>query len=388
MVSLDKAVLLVGKNSSKIDLSITLLLLVVALLLDLCAFGELLLSDQTAYWLIKHKKTAMLQIIKRIRPMIPANWGRKGKRCSKTLEQLSLLSFSLATRKNPLFCLRILKLLGIEETVEIYWYKSITTPPDQSSWEDLPELFVREVTAIRSWAESNDKGTDLKTLYGRRGGLALEKYDLSSDLEWSVTMEFEQSILVWHLATEISHQLEYRGPPDERDLVMFVRARGKNMSRYMLYLLIEHPNMLPIGRGQIKFRDLYSDLGNFIERIISKPFKDVTEKEASEKLEAMGKDGNMLVEGGDMSKLVISKGCELASALEELREATKWIIISDVWMEMLCHAASHCKGRIHAQQLRRGGEYLTHLWLLMAHLGYTDHFQIPRSRAIAKAVLR
>ncbi|KAE9450635.1 hypothetical protein C3L33_17467, partial [Rhododendron williamsianum] len=99
-------------------------------------------------------------------------------------------------------------------------------------------------------------------------------------------------------------------------------------------------------------------------------------------------DENMLVGGGDRSNFVIFHGCKLASELGKDEEERKWNIIVYVWMEILGHAASQCEGRHHAQQLGRGGEYLTHLWLLMAHFGLTDHFQIPRSRAIAKAVLR
>ncbi|KAE9445443.1 hypothetical protein C3L33_22661, partial [Rhododendron williamsianum] len=377
IISLDNA--LVGKNSSKIELAITLVLLVVALLLDLCAFGELLFSDQTAYWLIKHKKIGMLRNINRIRPMIPTNWVRKRKRWSETVEQFSLLSFCFARKKKPLFCLRILKLLRIEEVAEILWYKSIT-PPDPiylDRDEDLPKQIFKEIKSVRSWAENNGKGKDLKSLYGRRGGLALERHDCY-DLQWSVEMEFEQSVLVWHLATEIWYQLDavMKTNPDCISPYFSDHDIGKRMSRYMLYLLVKHPNMLPVGMGQIKFRDLYSDLGDLIETFISKPFKNVTETEASEKLRTMVNDENMYVGEGDMSNFVIFQGCKLASQLEKLG-GQKWDIIVHVWMEILGHAASQCKGRQHAQQLRRGGEYLTHLWLLMAHLGLTDNSQTP-----------
>ncbi|KAG5531134.1 hypothetical protein RHGRI_025926 [Rhododendron griersonianum] len=213
----------------------------------------------------------------------------------------------------------------------------------------------------------------------RRGG---------SDLEWSVEMEFHQSILIWHLATEICYRIDYVSEPKPDNISSIFHDRGNCMSRYMLYLLVEHPNMLPIGMGQIKFRDLYSDLADFMEMYISKPLKDVTEKEASKMLMEIVNPNNMLVGGGDRSNFVILHGCKLASQLRKFEQVHKWDIIVHVWMEMLGHAASQCKGRHHAQQLRRGGEYLTHLWLLMAHFGYTDNFQILRSRQIAGAVLR
>lgn len=378
MVSLDKG--LAGKNSSKIDQTITLVLLVVALLLDSCAFGELLLSDQTAHRLIISKKFTLLRSINCIRTIIPTNWGRKRRRWSGTMKQYSLLSFCFATRVKPLFCLRILRVFGIQEVAEIYMYKSIT-PPAQlyfDRMEDLPSFFFLKLKVARSTAENNGESTDLKSLFGRRGGLSLKLRDYS-DLQWSVQIEFHQSVLIWHLATDICYRLDH---------LHYDRDRCKCMSQYMLYLLVEHPNMLPIGMGQIKFRDLYSDLGDFIEMYLSKPLKDVTEIEASKMLMEIVNPENMLVGGGDRSNFVILHACKLASQLGKLDQDPKWDVIKHVWFEMLGHAASQCKGRHHAQQLRQGGEYLTHLWLLMAHFGFTDNFQILRSRPIADAVLR
>ncbi|KAK3220558.1 hypothetical protein Dsin_014528 [Dipteronia sinensis] len=57
---------------------------------------------------------------------------------------------------------------------------------------------------------------------------------------------------------------------------------------------------------------------------------------------------------------------------------------------MLAYAASRCKANEHAQQLRRGGGFLTHVWLLLAHFGLTDHVRIisaqprPIARLFAK----
>ncbi|KAH7860142.1 hypothetical protein Vadar_009900 [Vaccinium darrowii] len=412
MVSLDKA--LVGKNSSVIDM--TLVLLVAALLLDLFAFGELFLSDQTAHWLITHNRTTALGTINRIRTMLPTNWGRTRKRWSKTVGQLSLLSFCLARKKKPLFGIRILKLLGIEEIAEFYMYK---TPPAPLYMDG--KIFDH-IKCVWPLTEQYGPDTDLKAMYGLRGCRELRTHN-RTDLEWSVKMEFELSVLVWHLATEICYRVDHRrGEQYFSDTLPNLLDRGKGISQYMLYLLVEHPNMLPIGIGQIRFRDLYSDLGDFIEKYLPTPLNDVTEESALDMLMEMVKDENMLVGEGNRSNFVIFHGCKLASQLQkeqvqeeklleqllEREEETmeqeekiqelenkvleqqkkKWNMMFYVWIEILGHAASQCKGRHHAQQLRRGGEYITHLWLLMAHFGLTHHFQIPRSRAISEAVLR
>jgi hypothetical protein len=81
---------------------------------------------------------------------------------------------------------------------------------------------------------------------------------------------------------------------------------------------------------------------------------------------------------GDRSKSVLFDGCRLAHLLQNMEKEKKWEFVCNVWIEILGYAASHCRGYYHAQQLSRGGELLTHVWLLMAHLGITEQFQINR----------
>ncbi|EEF32909.1 hypothetical protein RCOM_0455910 [Ricinus communis] len=57
----------------------------------------------------------------------------------------------------------------------------------------------------------------------------------------------------------------------------------------------------------------------------------------------------------------------------------KWEMISHVWVEMLSYAANQCRFNYHALQLRQGGELLTHVCLLMTHLGISEKFQIAES---------
>jgi len=57
-------------------------------------------------------------------------------------------------------------------------------------------------------------------------------------------------------------------------------------------------------------------------------------------------------------------------------------------VEMLAYVAYQSNGRQHADQLSGGGEFLTHVWLLMAHFGLTEHFQIPQRREVARLIVR
>nr|XP_034887837.1 uncharacterized protein LOC118028377 [Populus alba] len=50
-------------------------------------------------------------------------------------------------------------------------------------------------------------------------------------------------------------------------------------------------------------------------------------------------------------------------------------MINGVWVEMVAHAAAHCPWKEHIHQLRRGGELLTHVSLLMLHLGLSEQYE-------------
>ncbi|KAM3694123.1 hypothetical protein ACB098_07G034100 [Castanea mollissima] len=376
---------------SKIDLTIALVLLAAALLLELYEFRELLISDQTAHWLITQKKISFLHLINStLRP----NWNTK-RRCSNSIGQCSLLSFSL--RKTTLLD----DMLGFQ-TYDI----------PQKHMDDIKRLIFSEIEKVRDWAQV--RGTE----NGRPGRHTLEKM-ACLDLAWSVELGFDQSILIWQMATEICYYVSQTN--DNGELESMDETSGEGMrrnchylSRYMLYLLVSHPIMLPLGTGNIKFGRVYAKVREFIKEHVNtsnkhnelkfyakvrefikehvntsykhNELKDACEGLSKVKTEIMLTDDARDKNRSDRINFVMFHACKLASALASVEK--KWEIIKGVWLEMLIHAASQCRGRDHAQQLRRGGELLTHVWLLMAHFGQTYHFQISRGSTIADAILR
>ncbi|KAK3012719.1 hypothetical protein RJ639_008793 [Escallonia herrerae] len=54
------------------------------------------------------------------------------------------------------------------------------------------------------------------------------------------------------------------------------------------------------------------------------------------------------------------------------RKHNKWEILSELWAELLCHGAARCPLNRHYENIRRGGEFLTHVWLLLTWHGLTD----------------
>ncbi|XVE89769.1 hypothetical protein DITRI_Ditri20bG0021700 [Diplodiscus trichospermus] len=278
---------------------------------------------------------------------------------------------------------------------------------------------------------------NFRDLCSQRGNNILEKYKRQTglSLEWSINVEFDQSILIWHIATEICYfsetPLSTIGPD-----VRSSREVSLCISKYMFCLLVIYPFLLPIGIGLIRFRDTQAEAKRFFKErstlsrteeedetnkdktngtaccnslsysMMYQMNKDKTNRTAcSNSLSDSSKEPMMyqmitacrmllqenidVLPGkvkGDSSKSVLFDACRLASALNGVTDKkVRWDMIRDVWLEMLAYAASHSRGSQHCQQLRRGGELLTHVWLLMAHFGMSEQFQI--SKEYARALL-
>ncbi|XP_022728718.1 uncharacterized protein LOC111284266 [Durio zibethinus] len=205
-------------------------------------------------------------------------------------------------------------------------------------------------------------------------------------LGWSIEVEFDHSILLWHIATSHSYCYDQKRNPnsilDSRCIV------SKSIPEYLLYILVRRPSMMPNGIGQIRFQDTICEAVEFIQE---REFITNASLACDKQLQVDTRSEPAIVKG-DRSKSVLLDACRLAKALQSLEEKRqsnteeKWDLVSRVWVEMLAYAASQCRLNRHAQQLRRGGELLTHVWLLMAHLDLTKQFQISQGHIRAKLV--
>ncbi|KAJ6701280.1 hypothetical protein OIU74_012606 [Salix koriyanagi] len=185
-------------------------------------------------------------------------------------------------------------------------------------------------------------------------------------MPYVVDVTYDESLLLWHIATELLYSED--GNPDQRsddksfckllsecicnsyddtDQKYNEKELSKLLSDYMMYLLIMQPAMMAAVAG-----------------IEVKPV-DVK---------------------GDKSKSVLFDASTLAKLLQKEKEEKRWELLSRVWVELLSYAAGNCRANAHAQQVSKGGELLTFVWLLMAHFGLTDQFQINKGHARAKLI--
>ncbi|KAJ7970491.1 DUF594 family protein [Quillaja saponaria] len=357
---------------SKTDLTITFLLMSIAVVLEIYAILLMLSSDWTDLWLSKRRSSYMHQLITSLQliPKHPIRW-------SNSMAQYNLLSYCLGEK--PAFCYKIQKLFGIDEMLEKQRYKTI----EKEVSTDLKDMIFNNFQMkLKLYIETS---TDLKALCSFQGIHVLEEYNCTS-LCWSLEVDFDQSILIWHIATDLCY---YNDLDAVTDSVRSNCAISKQISCYMLYLLVLYPFMLPTGIGMIRFRDTCADAMYFFDERIALTGSRKNSKLSKAKACDLLLKVNTVVPPskvkGDRSKSVLFEACRLARMLQGISDkGEKWKMIGNVWVEMLAYAASHCRGNYHAQQLRRGGELLTHVWLLMAHFGLTEQFQISQGHARAK----
>jgi hypothetical protein len=67
---------------------------------------------------------------------------------------------------------------------------------------------------------------------------------------------------------------------------------------------------------------------------------------------------------------VLPRACLVARELLTITdEAERWGLIANVWVEMLYYVAPRCGCAFHYEHLSTGGEFITHLLILMKFLG-------------------
>ncbi|KAK8581247.1 hypothetical protein V6N12_071480 [Hibiscus sabdariffa] len=217
--------------------------------------------------------------------------------------------------------------------------------------------------------------TVLSELLNERGLKVLEHAEIDQDFGWSVSkVEFTHSLLLWHIATEVvyndDHQRFRAGKLGSNCRI------SKLLSDYMMYLLFLCPAMLPEGIGNIRHQDTCIEAKNFFHNKMDN--KQVIRALYGIDIESR----SLFVQMGSMRKSAFFEGCQIAVQLQNLLDQfrwdheEKWEVIANVWLDMLCYAAAQCLWKEHAKQLQHGEELLTHVALLMAHLGLSNKIEM------------
>ncbi|XP_052303329.1 uncharacterized protein LOC7457620 isoform X2 [Populus trichocarpa] len=384
---------------STTDIAITHLLFAAAVFLEFYAFLCLVLSDWTMIWLTDEGGNALTSALYSLIRKLT-----RSERWSRSISQYNLISFSIE-REPPKF----LEFLGIDEMMR---QMHVNRKDLNGELQDLIfEHLRKKAQKIKEDLNVCDKNLRSKII-GQRGDGVLEREGLLQGYKWCTTeVEFSRSILVWHLATDIC----YRADIKDGSIVCTEYETSRCLSEYMMYLLVIRPNMLSKGFGDEGYlytlqelRDLkdrgpddegyletsgdlrgLKDRGDIIyfpERYNhSRGYNDVVDLILRNS--ESGYDDSQFQSNWKREKSVLRGVERLARQLLLLEHEKRWEMINEVWIEMVAHAAAQCPWKEHTQQLRRGGELLTHVSLLMLHLGLTEQYEYNESEDFSHLTL-
>nr|CAD1841170.1 unnamed protein product [Ananas comosus var. bracteatus] len=390
-----------------LDVAITYALLLGAVVLDAAALMMLLSSDWTRVFcadnpffnkccLFIENKYSWLRL------------RRRGRRWSRKVSRLSLIGYCLGEPggAGPPGVSRLVSWLADKLRVKEFLDETLLYVRREKVTEELKEFVFNKLREKASEAKDYAK---IKEVCEQRGAGALKKLqkessdvqNRSSDVQTEsseaqneisdvqnespevqtessdvqkkiselirecVEVDFDQSLLLWHIATELCYYQDKTSA--QNDETEKLKRISMAVSEYLLYLLVMQPAMLSTvaGIGMLRYRDTCADARRFFR---SKRGRQLNGDHAGALL-AVKTDVKPAVVKGDHSKSVLFDACILAKQLGMLDGEKKWEVVSEVWAEMLAYAACHCRAAAHAGQLSRGGELATVVWLLMAHVG-------------------
>ncbi|TYI92114.1 hypothetical protein E1A91_D02G044800v1 [Gossypium mustelinum] len=349
-------------HDSRVDIAVSCLLMVGAIFLEIYSALLHLRSDWGLYWLDQQNN----RFLRLIGPKLVR--FTKPKEGIRSMAQHSLLDYCLPPRKLNLAA--VLNLFDSEDRMGKYLHtgwKEVSFELKQFIYSGLQEK-------RKKYAETEFK--NLSELLDDRGSSVLKGMGGSSeDNLWSVReVEFTHSLLLWHVATEVVfHDDNHRYRAVQ--LEQYCRI-SKVLSDYMMYLLFLCPAMLPEGIGNIRHQDTCTEAMNFA-------LDKFQFKEAVRGLFGMDiRSRSFFIQMGNSRKSAFFEGCQIAEQLQSLvsmfqwDNQDKWKLIADLWLNMLTYAAAQCSWKEHARQLQHGEEFITHVALLMAHLGLSTKIQM------------
>ncbi|KAM5588464.1 hypothetical protein ABKV19_006748 [Rosa sericea] len=395
------------------DVGITYILLFGALALDSIAVFMLIFSDWTVAAVKKSCQDSCLANILKRYITLKQSWWFVAENANPYLERcrqllfrrwyesvsiFNLIHYSLKECPKPspnifdyffMACIEIIYLMGLKDLRDKIKYRR-SKPLKKELWKFIFDQLRRKSMLA-------DDPETARRISSARGDWILQDSDWNNSkdcrklLRYVVDVEFDQSILLWHIATEFCYNLDMDPKVQEKEsykaaAVSTEIEHCKILSDYMVYLLVMQPTMMSTvaGIGQIRFRDTCAEAIKFFSRRELGP--EVSQKEACERILEVNTDVQPVAVKGDRSKSVLFDACILAKELMTLDEK-KWKLMSEVWVELLAYAAGHCRANDHVQLLSKGGELVTFVWLVMAHFGIGEQFLINEGHARAKLIV-
>ncbi|XP_021721709.1 uncharacterized protein LOC110689269 isoform X1 [Chenopodium quinoa] len=387
-----------GKYSDHhVDVIVTFTLLGGAIALDLLTAVMFVLSG---WWVILCFDGMSKTYLQSLMQMI-LRWSKWARQHNRTRWSNSISKYNLLRRfRKPSSLFNLIYLFKIKEIRDVL--VGILYVKEDQIEEDLIKYLIE---GLKSKAIEAEEMAVAKKVCSARGNLILQKdYFLASEClsPWTVDVDYDESLLIWHLATDICYWTTSDDKDDAGSSESKDRRFSKALADYMAYVILRQQKMVSalVGMSETRFEHTCAEANKFMNNNCinvswledcwwkAKRFRFASsqdKKSPSEKAEAeffkkfsekvlqVKADVQPLKAKGDKSKSILFDACRLAKQLELFGEK-QWEITAKVWVELLCYAAIRCSPRSHIARLSKGGELLTLVWLFMTHLGLGERF--------------
>lgn len=210
------------------------------------------------------------------------------------------------------------------------------------------------------------KKTVIETLKKNRGlgqlgncVISLHANEVYYQLSWSCTTlpTTTHIIMAWHIATTLC-EVEDKDQHGIDSTTTTNQHVACSLSRYCAYLVAFAPELLP-------------DHSFVSESIFDALVEEARELLKGKKTMQQRKEALRSQDHGDNRLLVV--GGRLANNLIEIEHpGDRWKVLCDFWAEMMLYIAPSNDAKAHLETLPRGGEFITHLWALLAHGGILE----------------
>ncbi|RLM70269.1 uncharacterized protein C2845_PM17G03070 [Panicum miliaceum] len=218
-----------------------------------------------------------------------------------------------------------------------------------------------------------------KGVNSSRGSAALQRNGCEV-YNWSVDMDLDKSILMWHIVTDLA----IRRPMGDGNINRRLVKATKVLSDYMMFLLVFKPDMLP---GHTR-RKVYLHACKILDHFwtnwsegLSRRDEVVSRSRADMLADCLLENPNehhpphIVVQVGsgeilDYAEDVVYNAEWMYESLRTTHHVTWMEMIFQVWVEMMIYVAEQCSRDSHARQLGHGGEFVMIVWLVLHHLKY------------------
>ncbi|KAJ1276555.1 hypothetical protein BS78_05G222800 [Paspalum vaginatum] len=213
----------------------------------------------------------------------------------------------------------------------------------------------------------------------------------------SSAIDFPTSVLICHIATDICYFSDDRGCDTKPDELKKKKMVSRELSHYIMYLVFKCAVMLTTNSRFVHQR-AHDEFTGFLSPQQSPQITIDEQKSTIQVFEGMKEEGYdvaWLAQGKKNEISANKDDAATSNGIKEFQQTTeeafgsvmprayavaqeliaiddkddRWDLISDFWLEMLFYIAPRCGAAFHYEHLSTGGEFITHVLLLMRELG-------------------